>query len=105
MSVAPHELSYQAAAEHADATQATPARGPALLLRVVRCVPRVMLNLALVGVLGLVMMLMWAPGYIGANEHTHREWRRPPGERGFWFNRGPRDGRWGTPRPDRPNPR
>lgn len=103
MSVVPHDFSFESVSEPAPAPRRVSKAHRALGL--LKWVPRIIVNLFLVGVLGLVVVLMWAPGYIGANEHKHREFRRPPGDRVFWFNRGPRDGRWGPNRPERPNPR
>jgi hypothetical protein len=100
MSAVPHELPFESASE---APQTMPAERVPRSSRVwvaVTWLPRIVLNLVLAGVLGLVLMSMWAPGYIEANERQQREWRRPPAERGWWGRRD-RDSRPWPARPER----
>lgn len=104
MSAVSPELPFEAVVETAPASSVRRVRWVSRAWLALAWLPRIALNGALVGLLGLVLMLMWAPGHIQANEREQREWRRPPPDRSWWGRRD-RDSRQWPARPERSPPR
>jgi len=51
-------------------------RSGAVLLSGIRRMPRLVLNLLLIALIGLLLLLMWSPGYFGATQESPRRFER-----------------------------